>query len=119
MKADRENVTAYLYVSKHTAVNATNSSLTSVSKVVGTSWVRLVRSFTVTSSYPYVSIRVQNNGGSGVTMWFEAELDRLEAEGMLFYAEYESGRFRQVTRAEVVNPTPTQTETFYFNQEGK
>ena len=45
----------------------------------------------------------------------EAELDRLEAEGMLFYAEYESGRFRQ----EVVNPTPTQTETFYFNQEGK
>ena len=49
----------------------------------------------------------------------QAELDRLEAEGMLFYAEYESGRFRQVTRAEVVNPTPTQTETFYFNQEGK
>ena len=46
--------------------------LTSVSKVVGTSWVRLVRSFTVTSSYPYVSIRVQNNGGSGVTMWFDA-----------------------------------------------
>ena len=72
MKADRENVTAYLYVSKHTAVNATNSSLTSVSKAVGTSWVRLVRSFTVTSSYPYVSIRVQNNGGSGVTMWFDA-----------------------------------------------
>ena len=72
VKADRENVTAYLYVSKHTAVNATNSSLTSVSKVVGTSWVRLVRSFTVTSSYPYVSIRVQNNGGSGVTMWFDA-----------------------------------------------
>ena len=72
MKADRENVTAYLYVSKHTAVNATNSSLTSVSKVVGTSWVRLVRSFTVTSSYPYVSIRVQNSGGSGVTMWFDA-----------------------------------------------
>ena len=72
MKADRENVTAYLYVSKHTAVNATNSSLTSVSKAVGTSWVRLVRSFTVTSCYPYVSIRVQNNGGSGVTMWFDA-----------------------------------------------
>ena len=28
----------------------------------------------------------------------EAELDRLEAEGMLFFAEYERGGFRQVTR---------------------
>ena len=72
VKADTENVTAYLYVSKHTSVNSSNSSLTSVSAKVGTSWTRLVRSFTVTSSYPYVSIRVQNSGGSGVTMWFDA-----------------------------------------------
>ncbi len=49
----------------------------------------------------------------------EAELDRLETEGMLFFAEYESGGFRQVTREEVVNPTPAKTETFYFNQGGK
>ena len=49
----------------------------------------------------------------------EEELDRLEAEGMLFYAEYESGRFRQVTRAEVVNPSPARTGTFRFNQEGR
>ena len=28
----------------------------------------------------------------------EAELDRLEAEGMLFYAEYESGRFHISTK---------------------
>lgn len=42
----------------------------------------------------------------------DAELDRLEAEGVLFFAEYESGRFRQVSRSEVVNPNPGHTGTF-------
>lgn len=72
VKSDAESASAYLYVSKHTAVNSTNSSITSTSKTVGTSWTRITRSFTVTSGYPYVSIRVQNSGGSGVTMWFDA-----------------------------------------------
>lgn len=72
VKSNTENALAYLYVSKHTAVNSANSSLTSTSKTVGTSWTRITRSFTVTDSYPYVSIRVQNSGGDRVTMWFDA-----------------------------------------------
>ena len=32
----------------------------------------------------------------------EEELDRLEEEGMLFFAEYPGGHFRRVSRGEVV-----------------
>ena len=42
----------------------------------------------------------------------EAELDRLETEGMLFFAEYESGRFRQVTRGEGSKPHTCQDRDF-------
>lgn len=72
VKSDTASKTAYLYVVKHTALNSTNSSQSYSTKTVGTSWTRISRYFTVTSSYPYVSIRVQNSGGSGVTMWFDA-----------------------------------------------
>ncbi len=72
VKSDTEGVNAYLYVSEHTAVNSTNSALSYTTAKAGTSWTRIVRSFTVTSTYPYVSIRVQNSGGAGVTMWFDA-----------------------------------------------
>lgn len=44
----------------------------------------------------------------------DATLDALEQEGKLFYAQYESGRFRQVSRGEIVNPSKAYTETFSF-----
>ncbi len=46
----------------------------------------------------------------------EAELDRLEAEGKLFYAEYASGRYRRVSRSAVVNPNKSYTGEFNLSQ---
>ena len=66
------SATAYLYIVKHTGINNINSSLSSTYATVGTSWTRIELGFTVTSSYPYVSVRLQNNGGSGTTMYFDA-----------------------------------------------
>lgn len=66
------SATAYLYIVKHTGINNTNSSLSSTYSTVGTSWTRIELGFTVTSSYPYVSVRLQNNGGSGTSMYFDA-----------------------------------------------
>lgn len=72
VKSDSESATAFLYVVKHTAVNSINSATSYGSTTAGSSWKRISVYFTVSSSYPYVSLRVQNNGGSGVTMWFDA-----------------------------------------------
>ena len=48
---------------------------------------------------------------------FEEEgLDRLEEEGMLFFAEYPGGHFRRVSRGEVVNPNPSYTGTVRIYQ---
>lgn len=66
------SATAYLYIVKHTGINNVTSSSSSVSATVGTSWTRIELGFTVTSSYPYVSVRLQNNGGSGTSMYFDA-----------------------------------------------
>lgn len=44
------------------------------------------------------------------------ELDRLDAEGYLFFAEYASGRYRRVTREQVVDPYPSGTGTIQLYQ---
>lgn len=46
----------------------------------------------------------------------DAELDRLEKAGKLFFAEYENGRFKQVSRGEVVNLNKSYTGEFNFMQ---
>ena len=46
----------------------------------------------------------------------QEELDRLEEEGMLFFAEYPGGHFRRVSRGEVVNPNPSYTGTVRIYQ---
>lgn len=46
----------------------------------------------------------------------DAELDRLEKAGKLFFAEYANGRFKQVSRGEVVNPNKSYTGEFHFMQ---
>lgn len=46
----------------------------------------------------------------------DEELDRLEAEGYLFFAEYASGRYRRVNRSQVVNPNPSYTGTIQLFQ---
>ena len=46
----------------------------------------------------------------------DAKLDWLEKAGKLFFAEYENGKFKQVSRGEVVNPNKSYTGEFHFMQ---
>lgn len=61
----------HLCVVGHTAANSTNSTHGGVVATVGTEWTRIQLSYTALSSYPYISIRVDNDT-SGTTAYVDA-----------------------------------------------
>ena len=52
---------AQLYVVGHTAKNTTNSQHVGTTATVGTSWTRIEYTYTASSTYPYISIRIDND----------------------------------------------------------
>lgn len=70
MKASA-NTSVDLFIVGHTGKNATNSHHQNVTATVGTSWQRIYTRYTALSSYPYISVRVDNNT-NGTTLWVDA-----------------------------------------------
>lgn len=70
MKASA-STSAQLYVVGHTAINGTNSAHNGTTATIGTSWTRMYLIYTASSSYPYISIRVDNDT-NGTTLWVDA-----------------------------------------------
>lgn len=60
-----------LYVVGHTAKNGTNSAHSGTSLTIGTSWQRIELTYTAVSTYPFISIRVDNDT-SGTTLYVDA-----------------------------------------------
>ena len=52
-----------LYIVGHKAKNTTNSQHVGTTATVGTSWTRIERTYTASSKYPYISIRIDNDTG--------------------------------------------------------
>ena len=63
--------TVQLYAVGHTAKNSTNSTHNGTTVTVGTSWTRIYVRYTATSTYPYISVRVDNDT-NGTTLWVDA-----------------------------------------------
>lgn len=63
--------TAQLYVIGHTAKNNSNSQHTGTTATVENVWTRAYLRYTAISTYPYISIRVDNDT-NGTTLWVDA-----------------------------------------------
>lgn len=63
--------TAQLYVVGHTAKNNSNSQHTGTTATVENVWTRAYLRYTAISTYPYISIRVDNDT-NGTTLWVDA-----------------------------------------------
>lgn len=63
--------TAQLYVIGHTAKNNSNSQHTGTTATAENVWTRAYLRYTAISTYPYISIRVDNDT-NGTTLWVDA-----------------------------------------------
>ena len=61
---------AQLYIVGHKAKNTTNSQHVGTTATVGTSWTRIECTYTASSTYPYISIRIDNDTG-GTTIYVD------------------------------------------------
>ena len=65
-------LTAKMYAIGHESIDSVNRVVSGQGSFsVGTSWSRVFFRFTASSSYPYISIRI-DGGGNGTTLWVDA-----------------------------------------------